>query len=117
MNLLSFICFSRLYHAGNGRVYGPSEEVIGYVEQLGISNLSVSGNGGSLETFQWRRSCDKCQNKVVKGAGIFLGNVYVGSGQYPPRQRVLCVGCYVKHPKDDFPKSGKKSGGYREVDL
>ena len=24
---------------------------------------------------------------------------------------VWCGGCYLKHPKDDFPKSGKLSGG------
>ena len=26
-------------------------------------------------------------------------------------------GCYTKNPKDDFPKSGKESGGYWEVEL
>ena len=43
----------------------------------------------------------------MKGAGIFCGNFYVGRGQYPPFQRVWYGGCYVDHPKDGFPKSGK----------
>ena len=81
MNLLSLICFSLLSHAGTGRVHGKSEEVIGYVEQLGLSNFSVSGNGSNMDPFQWTGICDKCQKKVVKCAGIFCVNFYIGRGQ------------------------------------
>ena len=49
--------------------------------------------------------------------GIFCGNFYVGRGQYPPCQRVWCGVCYVKQPKDDFPKSGKESRGDRKGEL
>ena len=49
--------------------------------------------------------------------GIFCGNFYVGRGQYPPCQRVWCGVCYVKQPKDDFPKSGKESRGYWKGEL
>ena len=53
----------------------------------------------------------------MKGAGIFCGNLYVGCGKYPPFHRVWYGGCYVEHPKDDFPKSGKESGGDWKGDL
>ena len=74
-------------------------EVIGDVGQLDISNFSVSRNGSSLDPFQWRVSCNKCCKKVVKGAGIFCVNLYVGRGQYPPCHRLWYGGCYIKHPK------------------
>ena len=86
-------------------------ELIGDMEQLGILNLSVSCNGSILEPFQWRGRCDKCWKKLVKDSGIFCGNFYVGRVQCPPFQRVWCGGCYVEHPKDDFPKSGIESRG------
>ena len=84
MNPLSLIFFSWLSHSVNGRVHGPSEEVIGEVEQLGLSNLGVSNNGGGLDPFQWRGSYEKCRKKLVTVAGIFCGNFYVGRRQYPP---------------------------------
>ena len=87
-------------------------EVIGNVEQLGISNLSVIRNGIIQYPFQRRVSYDKCWKKLVKGVGIICVNFYVGRGQYPPYRGVCCGGCYVKHPKDEFPKYGNESGGY-----
>ena len=80
MNLLSLLCFSQLSHAGNGWVHGPSDKVIGDVYHLELSNLSGGGNGGSLEPFQWRISCENCRKKVVKGAGIFCRKFCVNRG-------------------------------------
>ena len=88
--------------------------MIGDVEQLVLLNLSVIRNRRRLDPFKWRGNCDKCRKKVMKGAGIFCGIFYVGRGKYPPCQRVWCGGCYVEHPKYDFPKSGKESVGYWE---
>ena len=84
MNLLSLLCLSLLYRAGNGRVHGPSAEVIGDMEQLRLLKWSVSRNGVSLYPLQWRGSCNKCRKKVVKIEGVFCGNFYVGRGQYLP---------------------------------
>ena len=47
--------------------------------------------------FRWRGRCDKCQKNIVKGAGIFCGNFFVGRRQYPPCHRVWCGGCYIEH--------------------
>ena len=116
--LTSYPCFFyRLAHAGTERLHGKYEEVIGDGGELRLYNLSTSGNGRNLDSFQWRGSCDKCQKKLVRGAGIFCEKIYVGRGQYPPCQIVLCRGCYAEHPKDDFSKSGKESGGYWEGEL
>ena len=72
MNLLLLLCFSRLSRSVTGRVHGPSVEMIGFMEQLGVSNWGVIGNWGSLEMFKLRIIWYKCRKKVVKGSGIFL---------------------------------------------
>ena len=91
--------------------------MIGDEEKFGISNLSSSGNGSNLDPFQWRGCCDKYRKKVMRGSGIFCGNLYVWCRQYTQCQRVWCGGCYIEHPKDDFPKSGKELEGYWEGEL
>ena len=55
--------------------------------------------------------------KVLECEGIFCGKFCVGRGQYLPCQRVWCGGCYVENPKDEFPKSGKRSGRNWEGEL
>ena len=86
-------------------------EVNGDVYQLEISNCSVSRNGRSLDLFKKRGSWDRCRKKVVKDAGIFCGNLCVGSSQHPPCQKVWYRYCYVKYLKDDLPKSWNYSRG------
>ena len=48
---------------------------------------------------------------------MFCGNFYLGRGQYPPCQIVWCGFFNAKQLKDEFPKSGKYSGGDWEVYL
>ena len=76
--------FSRLPHAGTGRVHRPSVEVIGDVDHLGCYNWSLSRNGSRLEPFKWRGSCDKFWKKLVNGAGIVYGDFCVRHRKYPP---------------------------------
>ena len=49
MNLLLLIFLSLLSYTGTGRDHGSFVEVIRDMDQLGISKLSVSGNGSSLD--------------------------------------------------------------------
>ena len=47
-------------------------EVIGDVDQSGRLHRNVSRNDSIPEHFKWKKICNKCQNKIVKGAGINL---------------------------------------------
>ena len=55
-------------------VHGPYVEVIGEVKQLWMFKWSVSGNGGRLDLFKCRRSCEKFRKKVVKDVGMLCEN-------------------------------------------
>ena len=90
-------------------------ELIGDMGKLGRLKWDLNENEIILDPFKWRLRYNKCWKKVVKGGGIFCGNFCVGCGQYPPCQMLWCGGCYVTHPKYDFHKSWKQSGGDWEV--
>ena len=59
----------------------------------------------------------KVSEEGIERCGDILRKFFVGRRQYPPCQMVWCGGCYVEHPNDDFPNSGKDSGGDWEGEL
>ena len=49
--------------------------------------------------------------KLLKGVGIFCGNLCTGRGTYPPCQIMWCRGCYANQSNDVLPNGEKEVEG------
>ena len=66
-----------------------------------------------MDPLDWRGSCLRCQNKLVKGVRKFCGNFCTGQGTYLPCQMMWYIGCYDKQQNDVFPK--RENGNRRRL--